>query len=963
MSNEMKLHPKLTECKLCKSFNHNCTTHPTYKECRVIQCCICGLHWYVCVEHNKRFNINNHHKLHSHFLNEHSIVYKHESINISYHSDDTTNNEFVASDHDNENDETFEHCQTVKKQKLDHASTDSLLDLWNDETDVDKVLNDVIGTAFTNNEYSNKNVSKEEISFHLNLTSLCNKITESQQVLLIDIIYQLMSTKFDTTRPPTTHKDLQKFYLTGRHSIYQNIPCPIVLEFDNHACVSIKEIIKYSLITLKDISIVASAEFSQTSYDNSTLLHTMKAKKILSTVYNNYKELSVKPYVIFITLWSDDFEVNQTRKNRNSTWIKTMSLIGSKLSNTSRYHTHLIALGNKGCNHANVNARINEELLSLQGINYYYVKQYQATLPIVVHPLVVLADRPERCTLNSTLSYAGNSTRRWLYSSLVTPQKLSSCKRCFDIRINRYIHHKVSHLASNKLCGRCCDFNYIQSSKAAAFLSPSNYPCCKHVKSPSFPKGRDIIGNPRVDTLRPIQLTYEILTSGTQAACFNLITKQWKVSETRSYLKNLGVSSSFINTVIEHVAQKCDPNIAPILVMQSLPLPHVWIDGLFELDQFIETPMHHLFEGIIKSLLEITMDFLKHNKQWKKYCGMINPILEEISSIKLDFCHVEGFWQSQTDYRPTGWIAENYLGYSRLMVYLLIYMETLNIDQERGYLEFNCMIQSAFVLVSHLMTRRCVSPNDIDDIIKIFLYSCNLFDTNFGYGDDNVPFWYKKSNFVSLLNLPNQIRLFGPVYLHWEGVKERYIQFVKPMLKNKRRRVTYLCTKFQQILQNNAIDIHNERYQRTFAKRYHRHKDIIIFASKQIVEDKIKCHESLPVIIKPSHPLKCYLLYKQNDMYRHYNIKFDDDAGFHKCNLWFSELKINEYDTEQYDNVDELYNNETDEIGLLVCLKQTHVNSQNVYGYALISSDWCIRTQDDKMELPSLSKQLFQTGI
>ena len=961
MSCQTKLHPKLTECKICKSFNHNCTPHPTYKECRVIQCCMCGMHWYVCVEHNKRFNLNNQHKLHSHFMNDHLILYKKDSIEILNDSEDSNNNGFASLDHDSENDETFEHCQSVKKQKLDHISTDSLVALHNDKTDLDKVLNDIIGTAFTNNEYSNKIVSREEISFHLNLTSLCNKITESQQVQLIDIIYQLMSTKFDTTRPPTTHKDLQKFYLTGRHSIYQNIPCPVVQEFDNHACVYIKEIIKYSLITLNDISIVPSADYPHTSYDNSTLLRTMKAKKILSNVYNSHKEVSIKPYVIFITLWSDDFEVNQTRKNRNSTWIKTMSLIGSKSSNTSRYYTHLIALGNKGYNHAKVNARINKELLSLQNINYYYVKQYQATLPIVVHPLVVLADRPERCTLNSTLSFAGNSTRRWLYSALMTPQKLVSCKKCFDIRINRYFNHSVLHIESNKLCGRCCDFNYIQTSKTGDFLPPSNYPSCKHIKSPSFPKGRDVICNPRIDTLRPIKLTYEVLISGTQAACFNLITKQWKVSETRSYLKTLGVSSSFIDTVIEYVAQKCDSNSIPFVAMQSLPLPHVWIDGLFELDQFIETPMHHLFEGIIKSLVEVTSDFLKHNKQWKTYCDIINPILEEISSLKLDFCHVEGFWQSQSDYRPTGWIAENYLGYSRLMVYLLIHMETLNINQQRGYREFNCMIQAAFVLVSHLMTRRSVLSNDIDDLIKIFLYSCNMFATSFGYGDDNVPFWYKKSNFVSLLNLPNQIKMFGPVYLHWEGVKERYIQFVKPTLKNKRRSVTYLCTKFQQILQNNAIDIQNMRYQRSSAKPYHRHKDIVIFASKTNVDNKIRNHESLPVVIKLSHLITCYVLYKQNDMYRRYNIQFDDDIGFHKCNLWFSGLKINEYDTDQYANVDELYNNEIDEIGLLVCLKQTNCNSQHMYGYALISSDWCIRTQDNKMELPSLSKQLFLT--
>ena len=134
---------------------------------------------------------------------------------------------------------------------------------------------------------------------------------------------------------------------------------------------------------------------------------------------------------------------------------------------------------------------------------------------------------------------------------------------------------------------------------------------------------------------------------------YNLIIKQWKVSETRSYLKTLGVSSSFIYTVIDRATQNYNHNTAPLLAMQLLPLPHVWIDGLFELDQFIETPMHHLFEGIIKSLVKITIDFLKFDKQWKKYYDIIEPILEEISSLKLDFCHVERIWQSQSDYRPT----------------------------------------------------------------------------------------------------------------------------------------------------------------------------------------------------------------------------------------------------------------------------------------------------------------------
>ena len=107
-------------------------------------------------------------------------------------------------DGDDGDDDDSGYFYTFKKQKIEPSTNDSTLNLPSDETSIDKILNDVIGIAFTNNQYSTNKVSKDEIVFHLNLTNLCNTITESQQVQLIDIIYQLLSTKFDTTRPPIT---------------------------------------------------------------------------------------------------------------------------------------------------------------------------------------------------------------------------------------------------------------------------------------------------------------------------------------------------------------------------------------------------------------------------------------------------------------------------------------------------------------------------------------------------------------------------------------------------------------------------------------------------------------------------------------------------------------------------------------------------------------------------------------
>ena len=70
-----------------------------------------------------------------------------------------------------------------------------------------------------------------------------------------------------------------------------------------------------------------------------------------------------------------------------------------------------------------------------------------------------------------------------------------------------------------------------------------------------------------------------------------------------------------------------------------------------------------------------------------------------------------------------------------------------------------------------------------------------------------------------------------------------------------------------------------------------------------------------------AHHLLCWVLYKQNNMYGYYNIQFNNNVGVHKCNLWFSKLRINKFVTEKIETIDEIYieNNET---GLLICLKK-----------------------------------------
>ena len=71
----------------------------------------------------------------------------------------------------------------------------------------------------------------------------------------------------------------------------------------------------------------------------------------------------------------------------------------------------------------------------------------------------------------------------------------------------------------------------------------------------------------------------------------------WTKIETRVYLKSLGINDSFIKELIKKTkaSKMLNPNDPPNI--ETIQYPSMWRDQ-FTLDQFIDTPMHLLFQGI-----------------------------------------------------------------------------------------------------------------------------------------------------------------------------------------------------------------------------------------------------------------------------------------------------------------------------------------------------------------------------
>jgi hypothetical protein len=97
-----------------------------------------------------------------------------------------------------------------------------------------------------------------------------------------------------------------------------------------------------------------------------------------------------------------------------------------------------------------------------------------------------------------------------------------------------------------------------------------------------------------------------------------------------------------------------------------------WV--LFEnVNRFPEMPMHLLFLGIVKTVIVDIMNWLKLQKKYASFFSKANGLLTEIQAFGLPWLKVMPFINGKLG----GWVAENYLGFSRVMVWFFDYLKFL----------------------------------------------------------------------------------------------------------------------------------------------------------------------------------------------------------------------------------------------------------------------------------------------
>ena len=134
------------------------------------------------------------------------------------------------------------------------------------------------------------------------------------------------------------------------------------------------------------------------------------------------------------------------------------------------------------------------------------------------------------------------------------------------------------------------------------------------------------------------------------------------------------------------------------------------------------------------------------------------------------------------------------------------------------------------------------SKHELNNYIKCFLQSVHLFEHHSHvFASSNNYIWYKRSNFLSLLNLPDQIELFRILRWYWEWSRERFIQFVKLFMTNMRSTSSCLKIRLNHVQQSNLLQNMFETLSIYFSYKnsYKQYNNMIMYDSEELTKYKI----------------------------------------------------------------------------------------------------------------------------
>lgn len=479
-----------------------------------------------------------------------------------------------------------------------------------------------------------------------------------------------------STRIPSEWNDVRNMYLEGARSIVVNLPIPTVhKDVPGHSYVSVADCIRHFLAH-RDLSDLATIPSNLNEMTLEKVAHSScseRAREILQPTAH-----MLTSYLLF---WSDDVEPNRTKANRGSVWLLTATIATHLNNGHSLANTFPIAVGRKGDNHDAVIAKVEEEMKVLRSGSCpsFYIGKKKKKVKMAFEQFCFLQDQPERRDFNLMRAGNGATTGRFGVSAdhyaLYRRNVLPSCRACLE-KMEKALSENNCPWPMDP-CDECVRWDVLDDPNELAFwVAPKDYPATEKVVEKT-----DFEGTKEVHRrcLRPFRITYESLKEAIDTAHDGYLNKGWSNQNCVSYLEVEGMSSKFINVVLEHSARSLSLQIAKqephkyqaILdaaaanpsEYKKAPNPNSWTRPTIPLVLHPDVIMHLIFLGIVKTTNIIIQSCLSAQTKWKSFKRSTETYLKEFQIMTIEWIPIQPYQGGKMG----GWVSENFLGFSRIM--------------------------------------------------------------------------------------------------------------------------------------------------------------------------------------------------------------------------------------------------------------------------------------------------------
>ena len=909
-----------------------------------LKCMHCHKTWIVCIPCHKRFHISKISIADKHFEEMHNTnennqmpTLREQNLEQSFYNDDEA--QLITG--------------TTRQASEQWASETTLNEVskiyFKDRNEsVEKALHQIVGKAFSQSHEIVQEPSNEESGFHLRLTNFLTHISTTQQHDLIQLLNDAKNIQMTTTRLPLHTNDIAKFYTKNKYAIYNQLPSPTCKVNEYHTYVDLESIVEHyvafgydtedSNVAMNDIATVGS-----------TVLQCKEAISHINTIIGaNTYNTQIQPIILFLMIWSDGFEANNNQRNKHSTWLRTVTICADEKFGISTQHTYLIALGYKQENHDDANMILKNTINKMSKKKLMYSGKRKQYVDVYTKVLIMSADRPERSELLHILGHTGTTTRRWRFSAYINQEKLPSCKICLTTRLDDI--QKKNDDVSTDGCRHCCNWNYNSRCRHIQYEKPKLYPKTKHPTSPQAPRERDVNN---LTYLEPVEQTIEWLKMGCRFCFHNVFYSTWNLGVAKEYMRSLGVTHAFSRKYVISTAKQLlaeQPNHPD--PSSTLKFPPLWEINI-KMDQYIDVPMHLLFLGITKAIIEFTFQWITLHERLSSFGQYVHPLHRNIQQIQSEFCRLESFTCSGST-STSGWKSENYLAFCRCINYSFGYIsQFISNDYKREKDAFEHVHHLLLCMMARLMTNIPVTLTEIDQHIKAFLSMFDICEKVTFVESTNDMIWYSKSNFLCLLNLREQIHKYGPMRNYWEGSRERYIHEIKQYMERTRDTTSFLKTQLEKLMKTNTIsNLCRETELITKKVSYERYNSFVSYKNIEMAVNIIQYGKPISALYKEEELLDMvYIPIRDKRKINLHKVNFEDDQGTYEYNSHYASINIETEPTKSFESVK---NVDIQTYCPALCLPRFIQSSK--YVYMVLASNWLYRSSDGKFKLPTIPR-------